>query len=30
MIFSVFAVFFTTIAEASGALLGLVEGLADF
>lgn len=30
MIFSVFAVFFTTIAGASTALLGLVEGLADF
>ena len=30
MIFSVFAVFFTTIAGASSALLGLVEGLADF
>ena len=30
MIFSVFAVFFTTIAGASVALLGLVEGLADF
>lgn len=29
MIFSVFAVFFTTIAGASSALLGLVEGLAD-
>jgi MFS family permease len=29
MIFSVFAVFFTTIAGASVALLGLVEGLAD-
>jgi len=29
MIFSVFAVFFTTIAGASAALLGLVEGLAD-
>ncbi|MDO8699434.1 MAG: MFS transporter [Rhodoferax sp.] len=29
MIFSVFAVFFTTIAGASTALLGLVEGLAD-
>jgi MFS family permease len=30
MIFSVFAIFFTTIAGASAALLGLVEGLADF
>jgi MFS family permease len=30
MIFSVFAVFFTTIAGASSALLGLVEGFADF
>ncbi len=30
MIFSVFAVFFTTIAGASAALLGLLEGLADF
>src|SRR5260370_13164063 len=30
MIFSVFAVFFTTIAGASSALLGLVEGSADF
>ncbi|MBX3621170.1 MAG: MFS transporter [Rhizobacter sp.] len=30
MIFSVFAVFFTTVAGASSALLGLVEGLADF
>lgn len=30
MIFSVFAIFFTTIAGASSALLGLVEGLADF
>ena len=29
MIFSVFAVFFTTIAGASSALLGLIEGLAD-
>jgi MFS family permease len=29
MIFSVFAVFFTTIAGASAALLGLVEGFAD-
>lgn len=29
MIFSVFAVFFTTIAGASVALLGLIEGLAD-
>ena len=30
MIFSVFAMFFTTIAGASSALLGVVEGLADF
>lgn len=30
MIFSVFAIFFTTVAGASSALLGLVEGLADF
>ncbi len=30
MIFSVFAVYFTTIAGASAALLGLVEGVADF
>lgn len=30
MIFSVFAVFFTTVAGASAALLGLVEGFADF
>jgi MFS family permease len=30
MIFSVFAMFFTTIAGASAALLGLVEGFADF
>ena len=30
MIFSVFAIFFTTIAGASNALLGLIEGLADF
>ena len=30
MIFSVFAVFFTTIAGASSALLGLIEGAADF
>ncbi len=29
MIFAVFAIFFTTIAGASAALLGLVEGLAD-
>ena len=29
MIFSVFAVFFTTIAGASAALLGMIEGLAD-
>ena len=30
MIFSVVAVFFTTVAGASSALLGLIEGLADF
>ena len=30
MIFSVFAIFFTTIAGASSALLGLIEGFADF
>jgi MFS family permease len=30
MIFSVFAIFFTTVAGATSALLGLVEGLADF
>jgi len=30
MIFSVFAIFFTTIAGASNSLLGLIEGLADF
>ena len=30
MIFSVFAIFFTSVAGASSALLGLVEGLADF
>jgi len=30
MIFSVFAVVFTTVAGASSALLGLIEGLADF
>ncbi|MDR3479286.1 MAG: MFS transporter [Burkholderiaceae bacterium] len=30
MIFSVFAIFFTTIAGASAAVLGLVEGFADF
>lgn len=30
MIFSVFAIFFATIAGASTALLGIVEGLADF
>ena len=30
MIFSVFAIFFTTIAGASAALLGMIEGLADF
>ena len=29
MIFSVFAIFFTTIAGASAALLGMIEGLAD-
>jgi MFS family permease len=29
MIFAVFAVFFTTVAGASAALLGLIEGLAD-
>ena len=29
-IFSIFAVFFTTVAGASAALLGLVEGIADF
>ena len=29
MIFSDFAIFFTTIAGASSVLLGLVEGLAD-
>jgi MFS family permease len=29
MIFSVFAVFFTTVAGASAALLGLIEGMAD-
>jgi MFS family permease len=29
MVFSVFAVFFTTVAGASAALLGLIEGLAD-
>src|SRR3990167_7407432 len=29
MIFSVFAIFFTTIAGASAALLGMVEGFAD-
>lgn len=29
-IFSAFAVFFTTVAGASSALLGLIEGLADF
>lgn len=29
MIFSVFAIFFTTVAGASAAVLGLVEGLAD-
>ncbi len=30
MTFAVFAVFFTTIAGASAALLGMIEGLADF
>jgi MFS family permease len=30
MIFSVFAVFFTTVAGASSALLSLIDGLADF
>ena len=30
MIFSVFAVFFTSVAGASSALLGVLEGLADF
>jgi MFS family permease len=30
MIFSVFAIFFTSVAGASTALLGLIEGLADF
>jgi len=30
MIFSVFAIFFTAVAGASSALLGLIEGLADF
>jgi len=30
MIFSVFAIFFTTIAGASAAVLGIVEGAADF
>src|ERR1700693_3171652 len=30
MIFSVFAIFFTTIAGASSVLLGLIEGFADF
>ncbi len=30
MIFAVFAVFFTTVAGASSALLGVIEGLADF
>ena len=29
MIFSVFAIFFTTIAGASAALLGMIEGFAD-
>lgn len=29
MVFSVFAIFFTTLAGASAALLGLIEGLAD-
>lgn len=30
IIFSIFAVFFTTVAGASTALLGIIEGLADF
>jgi len=30
MIFSVFAIFFTTVAGASAALLGVIEGFADF
>jgi len=30
MVFSVFAIFFTTVAGASSALLGLIEGMADF
>ena len=30
MIFSVFAIFFTSVAGASTAWLGLIEGLADF
>lgn len=30
MVFSVFAIFFTKVAGASSALLGLIEGLADF
>lgn len=30
MIFSVFAIFFASVAGASSALLGLIEGLADF
>jgi MFS family permease len=30
MIFSVFAIFFTTVAGASSALLGVIEGLADW
>ena len=30
MVFSIFAIFFTTVAGASAALLGLIEGLADF
>ena len=30
MIFSVFAIFFTTVAGASSALLGFIEGMADF
>ena len=30
MIFSVFAIVFTSVAGASSALLGLIEGLADF
>lgn len=30
MVFSVFSIFFVTVAGASAALLGLIEGLADF